>query len=330
MTRVISLLPAATEIVCALGARDDLCGVSHQCDWPPSIHGLPRVTRTALVPSGDAAAIDTEVRTLVGAGAPLYELCEEDIAALRPDVILTQALCRVCAVSERDVRTLAARLDPAPRVVAVAGATLDGVLADLAFVGGALGRTDAAQRLLDDVRQRMRLVHETLKAARAPRPRVAVIEWIDPPYAAGHWVPDVVHRAGGVDVLAQAGDLSRVVRAADVEAARPDLVIVAPCGLGLDDASSAARKLASHPEWSWARAVPLWALDGNALLSRGGPRLIEGIEALAKMMHPGLFGAPPHVHARQLELDEACAGSPASSSFDRPALAVMPALLSDG
>lgn len=330
MTRVISLLPAATEIVCALGARVELCGVSHQCDWPPAIHGLPRVTRGALAPSPDAGAIDAEVRALVGAGAPLYDLCEASIAGLQPDVILTQALCRVCAVSEHDVRALAARLDPSPRVVAFAGATLEGVLADIAFVAGALGRTDAAHRLLGELRDRMRRVHETLKAARAPRPRVAIIEWTDPLYVAGHWVPDVIRRAGGIDVLAQAGDLSRVVRAADVEAARPDLLIIAPCGLGLDDACTAARELVASPDWSWARTIPVWALDGNALLSRGGPRLIDAVETLAKVMHPGLVGAPPHLHARQLELDDARTGYPAAASFDRPALAVLPALLSDG
>ena len=330
MTRVISLLPAATEIVCALGARAELCGISHQCDWPPAIHGLPRVTRTALEPAANAGAIDATVRALVGAGAPLYDLWEASITTLRPDVILTQALCRVCAVSEHDVRALAARLPSRPRVVTLSGTTLDGVLADIAFVAGALGRTEAGHRLLGEMRDRMRHVHETLKTARAPRPRIAIIEWTEPLYSAGHWVPDVIRRAGGIDVLAQAGDLSRVVSAEDVEAVRPDLLIVAPCGYGLDDACAAARELASSPEWSWARTIPLWAVDGNALLSRGGPRLIDAVETLARLMHPGLLGAPSHLHARLLEPDRTDAAYAAESPFDRPALAVLPALLSDG
>ena len=324
------MLPASTEIICALGGRAELCGISHQCDWPPAVHGLPRVTRSAIEPAADSRAIDSAVRAISESGTALYELLDAEIAALRPDVIVTQALCRVCAVSEHDVRTLAARLEPPPRVVTFAGTTLDGVLADIAFLAGALGRADAGQRLLAGFRERMLHIHETLKAARAPRPRVAVIEWTEPPFAAGHWVPALIRRAGGIDVLAQAGDLSRAVLAHEVQRASPDLLVVAPCGIALDRACAEARELLVRPEWSWARSLPIWALDGNALLSRGGPRLIDAIEALAKVMHPELFGAPPHVHARQLEHSGTGEAFTEMSPFDRPALALLPAMLSDG
>ena len=327
---MLSLLPASTEIICAVGARAMLCGVSHQCDWPPSILGLPRVTRSAIAAEGSAREIDASVGALSGMGAPLYELLEEKIAALRPDVIVTQALCRVCAVSEHDVRALAARLDAPPRVVTFAGTTLESVLADIAFLAGALGRADAGQRLLASLRERMRRVHERLKSAGAPRPRVAVIEWTDPVYAAGHWVPDLVRRAGGHDVLAQAGDVSRVVTAAEVAAARPDLLLVAPCGIALDRADAEAHAMLARPEWRFARGLPVWALDGGALLSRGGPRLIDAIETLAHLMHPDLFGAPAPDHARLLAPDGWMAQHAEPSTFDRPALAVMPAMLSDG
>ena len=307
-----------------------LVGISHQCDWPPSTTGLPRVTRSAVAAGGSAREIDASVGALAGAGAPMYELLEDAIAMLRPEVIVTQGLCRVCAVSEHDVRALAARLEPAPRVVTFAGTTLEGVLADVAFLAGALGRIGPGQQLLTALRDRMREIHETLKAARAPRPRVAVIEWTDPTYAAGHWVPDVIRRAGGIDVLAQAGDVSRVVTAADVAAAQPDLLLVAPCGIALDQAHAEARAMLARPEWHFARDLPVWAMDGGALLSRGGPRLIDAIETLASVMHPDLFGAPSTAHARQLAAGAWMDPRAERSAFDRPVLAVLPALLSDG
>lgn len=289
--RVLSLLPASTEIIACLGPAARLVGVSHECDWPESVRTLPRVTRSAVT-DARAGTVDAEVRERSERGAPLFELLEERIRVLHPDIIVTQALCHVCAVSEDDVRALAERLDPAPRVVTFAGATLEGVLADIAFLSGALGCADAGQRLLAALRERMRVVHETLRAARAPRPRVAVIEWTDPPYSAGHWVPDIIRRAGGVDAIAQAGDRSRTIDAAEVESRTPDLLIVAPCGYPAERAAAAARELLALPEWAWARSVPVWAMDGNSLLSRGGPRLIEGVEEMARVMHPGLFGAP--------------------------------------
>ena len=300
--RVVSLLPASTEIVAALGAGDQLVGISHECDWPPAVGDLPRVTRSAIAGavgagavhavSMDAAAVDELVRSRAASGEALFELLEDAIAALRPDVILTQCVCDVCAVSESEVRRMATHLSPVPRVLTLTGGTLDGVFQDIAAVADALGRGEPGAELLAMLRHRMRVVHEQLRGARAPRPRVAVIEWDDPPFAAGHWVPELIHRAGGLDVLARPGEHSRMVQPEAVEAAAPDVLIVAPCGYSLGQAAAAARHMLGRDVWRWARALPIWAMDANGLLSRGGPRLIDGLETIARVLHPSLFGAP--------------------------------------
>jgi len=291
--KVVSLLPAGTEIVAALGALDELVGVTHECDHPETVAARPRVTSSAVAAGGQAAgAVDAEVRALSAAGTSLFSLDERLIAALRPDVVLTQALCDVCAVSETDVRALAARLAPAPRVVTLSGTTLDGVLADVERVAAALGRRAEGEALLDELGSRIRRVHETLKAARAPRPRVAVIEWTDPVYAAGHWVPEMVRRAGGIDALAQPGEHSVPRTVEQVAAADPEILIFAPCGYDVGRATAAGRETLANPAWRWAAGHEAWAVDANAYVSRPGPRLVDGIELFAGLMHPALFGVP--------------------------------------
>jgi len=290
--RVLSLLPAATEIVAALGDAAQLVGVTHECDWPPHVAALPRVTASAVDAAASAQVVDAAVRALGEAGAPVFALDAESIAALRPDVIVTQALCDVCAVSETDVRALARRMSPAPRVVTLAGSTIDGILADIGAVALALGVPEAGERMAAELTARMRGVHETLKAARAPRPRVAVIEWSEPAYAAGHWVPEMVRRAGGVDVLAQPGAHSCRVTPEDVRASAPDVVLAAPCGYDVTRAAAEAERMLARPEWGWARERAVWALDANALVSRPGPRVVDGIEAMAAIFAPTLFPAP--------------------------------------
>jgi iron complex transport system substrate-binding protein len=272
--RVVSLLPAATEMVAVLGALDSLVGVTHECDHPEAARAHPRMTGTAIDVAADAAAL----------------------RAARPEVILTQALCDVCAVSEDDVRAVAAGCDPVPRLVTLNATTLDGVLADVERVGAALGRADAATAWRDAATTRMRHVHETLKAARAPRPRVAVIEWGDPLYAAGHWAPEMVRRAGGIDVLATPGAHSVPVTLDAIRAADPELILVAPCGYDLPRAIAEAHRLRTLPDWAWALDRRWAALDANALLSRPGPRLIDGIEAIAHAVAPTLLPPPPTDH----------------------------------
>jgi iron complex transport system substrate-binding protein len=287
--RIISLLPSATEIVAALGRADQLVGITHACDYPQMVATRERVTACEVDALAAPGEIDAQVRSLAGGGQSLYTLDEERIRALRPDLVLTQALCEVCAVVETDVRALAARLSPAPAVVSLSATTLDGMLADISRVATSLSTEDEADELLAGLRARMRAVHETLRNARAPRPRVAVIEWSDPVFAGGHWVPEMVRRSGGLDVLAVAGQHSTIVTLERVADARPDITLVAPCGYTLERSVEEANRLAARPEWSLLRNSAVWALDANALTSRPGPRLVDGIEVMARILHPGLF-----------------------------------------
>ena len=295
--RILSLLPSATEIVAALGRLDALVGITHECDHPPAARGLPRVTASAVDAAAAPGAVDAQVRALSASGASLFSLDERRIAELAPDVILTQQLCDVCAVSETEVRRLARTLPSAPQVVTLCGTTLDGVLGDVRAVGEAIGAADQTGALEARWQERMRAVHETLKAARAPRPRTAVIEWGEPVYAAGHWVPELVRRAGGVDVLAQPGEHSRPRTVAEVAAADPELLLIAPCGYDVARAAAEARRLLALDAWAWARGRRAWAVDANALVSRPGPRLVDGIETFAAIVAPGLFPAPPADYA---------------------------------
>ena len=295
--RVVSLLPAGTEIVAALGALENLVGVTHECDFPAVVCSRARVTRRAIDGAMEPGAVDDAVKRLAGEGAPLYAIDEKRVAALRPDLLLTQSLCDVCAVSEADVRALAAALDPPPRVVTISASTLDGVLADIATVADALDLPGERDELLTGLRARMRVVHGTLKEHEAPRPRVAVLEWTDPVYAAGHWVPEMVRRAGGIDVLAEPDAHSREVSADAVRAADPEVIVVAPCGYDARRAAAAAREMLDLPAWAWARERRVWAVDSNGLVSRPGPRLVDGIELFARLFNPALFSPVDDSHA---------------------------------
>lgn len=283
---IVSLLPSGTEIVAALGRSDQLVGVSHECDYPAHVKSLPRVTSTAIGHAADAASVDASVRAYVADGRPLYTVDWDLVEHLAPDLIVTQALCEVCAVSETECRVYAARLTPRPRIATLAASTLDGVLGDIRDVACAFGDEVAGVQLTAGLQARVEDVHQRLKAAKAPRPRVIVIEWTDPVFVAGHWVPEMVRRAGGSEVVGVPGSHSTVVPREAIIAAQPDIVLVAPCGYDVHRAAQAARELAWLPE------VPVWAIDANSLLSRPGPRLIDGVETLAAIFHPALFGAP--------------------------------------
>ncbi len=289
--RVVSLLPAATEIVAAVGAAEALVGVSHACDVPGTLERVARVTSTVVDAFASPRAIDEQVRAMTADGEPIFGLDEGLIAALAPDVIFTQALCDVCAVTESDVRALAAQLTPPPRVVTLSGTSLDGVLTDIGAVADAVGRGAAGAALVAALRLRVRSVHETLKAAQAPRPRVLVLEWTDPVYLGGHWVPELVKRAGGIDVLGVTGAHSMRAELEALSHARAEIVCVAPCGYDLGRAAAEAQALLADPAWRWLRACDVWALDGNALTSRPGPRLVDTIETMARIFNPSLF--PP-------------------------------------
>ncbi|HTK51162.1 MAG TPA: cobalamin-binding protein [Gemmatimonadaceae bacterium] len=298
--RVVSFLPSATEIVAALGQLDAIVGISHECDYPPDVRSRDVVTSSSIDSVAAPGEIDVQVRDHVATGRALYDVREDRVRALAPDLMVTQVVCDVCAVSEGDVRALATQLSPPPEVVTLGATTLDGIFSDIQRVADALGVTARGEELVERARSRMRVVHERLKAVRAPRPRVAVIEWTDPIFAAGHWVPEMIRRAGGVDVLAEPGEHSTTRTLAQVRDASPEVILVAPCGFDLQRAAIDANRLLTTAEWVWARETQVWALDANSFLSRPGPRVVDGVELLAQVLHATLFGAPSSSAAQRL------------------------------
>jgi iron complex transport system substrate-binding protein len=301
--RIVSLLPAATEIVALLGATDHLVGITHECDFPDVVSSRARVTKSAIPDTHDPAAIDHAVRDAHDSGVALFTLDAKKITALHPNVIVTQGLCEVCAVSEHDVRALAATLSPAPTIVSIGGGTLDGIYADIRAVAHAIGADDEADELLAGLRDRVKHVHETLKAAQAPRPRVALVEWTSPLYVTGHWGPEQIKRAGGIDVLGVAGEHSVRVNMDALRDANADIVIFAPCGYTVEAAAAEATRCLALPEWSWLAndaTKQVWAMDANGLTSRPGPRVVDGIEAMASIFAPTLFSEIEPWHAKRV------------------------------
>jgi iron complex transport system substrate-binding protein len=203
-------------------------------------------------------------------------------------------------VHEGDVRALAASITPAPQIVTLGATTLEEVFADITRVATALQLTDESEELLDGLRDRLRRVHATLKAAQAPRPRVAVVEWGDPIFTGGHWVPEMIAKAGGIDVIGTAGAVSKTITLAQLQASAPDLLVIGPCGYNLPRAIDEGRRLLALDDWAWAREIPVWAIDANSYASRPGPRLVEGTEILARLFNPSLFTPLDPVHAARI------------------------------
>lgn len=299
--RIISLFPAATEMVTALGAADSLVGVSHDSDHPDELlEGIPRVTRSTIDPDAAPADVDRLVRVADTLGDALHVMDAGAIAELEPDVILTQGVCDVCAIREGDVRIIAESLWNPPIVLSLTADSLDEMLNDIRRVGAVLERSPLAEALVKRLEDRLWKVHERLVAAAEPRPRVAVIEWTDPIYNSGHWVPQMVRRAGGIEVLAKAGERSRVVTIPEVVAAKPDTIIMAPCGYGVERAAAEGKMQLERKEWDALARLRVWAMDSGGLLSRPGPRLVDGVETLAQIFHPMVFPRPPRARAVQL------------------------------
>jgi iron complex transport system substrate-binding protein len=289
--RIASLVPSATEALFALGLGDSVVAVTHECDHPAEVADLPRLT-SSVIPAGlDPADIDARVREVTGRGEALYRLDERVLAELEPDLIVTQALCAVCAVSYDDVRAMAARLPGPPRVISLDPESLEEVLGDLTRLAWATGNPRLGERLVKDLRGRLAAIASAVE--RAPRPRVAALEWLDPVYAGGHWVPEMIAAAGGEDVLGEAGRKSRVVSWEEVEAARPELVIAMPCGLYAAEAAAQTREHAERLRKLGAARV--LAVDAASSFSRPGPRLVDGVELLAHLLHPELAETPPSI-----------------------------------
>jgi iron complex transport system substrate-binding protein len=280
--RIVSLLPSATEIVYALDIGDRLVGVTHECDFPEEARSKPVLTASALSPGRAAAEIDRHVRRAVHAGSSLYALDETMLADLEPDLILTQELCAVCAVSYEVVSAAVKRLRGDPRVVSLEPASLEDLYATIATVGELTATQERAASLVARLRERAGRLRAAHREGR--RARVLVLEWTDPPMSAGHWIPELVELAGGEPVLGDPGANSRVLGWEEIAAADPDRIIVAPCGFDLARAEEAIADLRRRDEWNALRAVrtgAVTAIDGNAYVSRPGPRLIDSAELIA-------------------------------------------------
>jgi iron complex transport system substrate-binding protein len=282
--RIVSLLPAATEIVYALGVEDELVGVTDECDWPAAARTKPRVSRS-LLPAG---ATPAEIDALVTAGPATSALDEAVLAELTPDVILTQDLCAVCAVPAGDVDAALDAIGCRADVVSLDPSSLDEVLDGIARVGAVVGRAAVAADVVAGLRARLDRV-AALVAGR-PRRRVFVLEWGDPPFNGGHWLPEMVDRAGGTPVLAEPGRDSVRVSWDDIAAAAPDVVVFAPCGYGLDGAVGQGRLLLDQAALAGAE---VWAVDADGCFVRPGPRLVDGVEILAAVLHPEVAGPVP-------------------------------------
>jgi iron complex transport system substrate-binding protein len=293
--RICSLVPAATEVLFALGLGDSVVGVTHECDWPPEVNGRPRVT-ASLVQTGDlgSAEIDRAVTEAAGNGRPLYAIEEDVWREIQADVVVTQELCEVCAVpaGQVDEAVRARPLDV--EVLDYSPSTLEGILAAVADLGGRLDTEAAADEVTSGMRGRLERVRAALGSAETS-PRVFVTEWLEPPYSAGHWVPDLVSLAGGSDVAGMSGEPSHRMRWADVAALDPDVVVLAPCGFDLDRTLSEVvpLDLSAHLLGTPARQESrVFAVDANATLSRPGPRVVDGAEVLAHLLHPDAYPDP--------------------------------------
>jgi iron complex transport system substrate-binding protein len=286
--RIASLVPSATEMLFALGLGESVVGVTHECDYPAAAAGLPQLTGTVLPPGLSAGEIDAKVKEVIGEGRALYTLDEERLAELEPDLIVTQAVCEVCAVSYDDVVEVAARLPSRPRVLQQDPTTLDEVLGDVTRLGEAAGIADRA----GEVRRELETRLEAVRAAVAGelRPGVLALEWLEPPFLGGHWIPEMIEIAGGESVAGSPGQKSPQVEWEDLRGLDPGLVVSMPCGWYLEE--SCAQALRHNERLGAFDAARVYAVDGASTFSRPGPRLVDGVELLGHLFHPELVEPP--------------------------------------
>jgi iron complex transport system substrate-binding protein len=287
--RIVSLVPSATETLFALGVGDRVVAVTHECDYPADVADLPRVTRDVIAPGLGPDEIDRAVRELTEAGRSIYELDAAALRRLHPDLIVTQALCSVCAASVDDVREIAQTLDPVPQIVSLDPHTVGEVLGDVRTLAQAVDAKDAGVGLVQDVASRIDRVR--LAARGLPPVRVAALEWLDPVYVGGHWVPQLIAYAGGEDVLGLPGEPSEQRSWAEVAAAEPQVVVVMPCGYDAERGLAEAQRYGDELAELGAERVVV--ADAAAWFSRPGPRLVDGLEWLGHVLHPDRLPEPP-------------------------------------
>lgn len=286
--RIASLVPSATEMLFATGLGGSVVGVTHECDYPPAARELPHLTATVLPDGLSAGEIDAAVKEVVGEGRALYSLDERQLAELAPDLIVTQAVCDVCAVSYEDVVAVAARLPGPPRVLQQDPTTLGEVLEDVARLGEAAGVPERGRELRAALEARLDAVRAAVAAA--TRPRVVALEWLDPPFLGGHWIPEMIAIAGGEDVAGPNGAKSPEVEWEALTGLGPEVVVVMPCGWYVEE--SRAQALEHRGRIAALAAERVFAVDAASTFSRPGPRLVDGVELLAHLLHPDLVEAP--------------------------------------
>lgn len=293
--RIVSLLPSATEILCELGLSSCLVGVTHECDYPPFVVSLPKVTRTLIPADAPSRLIDDLVRERMRTQRALYTLDLPTLERLQPDLIVTQALCDVCAVAEEEVQQAACTLPGRPRVVNLEPMRLAEVFASLHQVADAAGVPDRAEAVVSRLQRRVETVAE--RSARVVRrPRVILLEWVDPPFCCGHWSPELVRLAGGIEMLGREGEPSRTIAWEMIRQADPDVLVLACCGFSVPRTLADVPILTANPgfaELACAKAGQIYVVDGSAYFSRPGPRLVDSLEILAHLLHPDLHPLPP-------------------------------------
>jgi iron complex transport system substrate-binding protein len=287
--RIVSLVPSATEMLFELGVGEAVVAVTHECDYPPAALNLPKVTRDVIGPGLPPDEIDRAVKELTRQGRSIYELDEDELRDLQPDLIVTQALCSVCAVAVDDVRAIAERMAPVPEIVSLDPHTLGEVLGDVHTLAQATDAKDAGVELIHQAAARIDRVRVSLGGVRTVR--VAALEWLDPVFVGGHWVPQLIEHAGGEDLLGLPGEPSEQRTWEEVKAARPEVVVVMPCGYDVERAHEEARYYADELQQLGADRIVI--ADAAAWFSRPGPRLVEGLEWLAHVLHPDRMPEPP-------------------------------------
>jgi len=285
--RICSFLPSATEIVCALGLESELSGVTFECDYPPEVRSKPVVVNTRLKPSTDPAEIDRQVNDAVRGGESLYRVDVAKLREIQPDLIITQDLCHVCAASSDDLAAALAVLPPSTRLTSLSPHRLSDIWESIILIGQATGRQAEAARLVETLEQRVKAVQQaTSKIGR--RPRVLCLEWLNPPFIAGHWVPEMVEIAGGRDVMGRVGEPGFRAEWQDIFATAPEIVVVMPCGYDLPRTTAELRKFRFPERWHRLPAVVagrVFAVSANSYFSRPGPRVATGVELLARAIH---------------------------------------------
>lgn len=295
--RIVSLLPSATEMICQLGLREQLVGVTHECDYPPFVVDLPKVTRTLIPENSTSSEIDALVREQLKTQKALYSLDVSTLERLRPDLIVSQTLCEVCAVGESEVAAAVGALSTKPRILNLTPTRLSDVFDSIRLIGEATGRTDVAADVVESLESRVARVMQRTEGI-LQRKRVVLLEWIDPPFSSGHWTPELIRMAGGIEGVGREGHPSRTMNWEEVTKCDPDVIVVACCGFTVERTLIEVpllRKISAFRELRCVRDENVFVIDGHAYFNRPGPRLVESLELLAHLLHPETHPLPADV-----------------------------------